>query len=62
MGELRCRGRSGADTGNGKDRRIKLVHNDFDMRFNFLNFGIKFSDEFNGMFDFQRFSRHIRTD
>ena len=49
------------DTGNRKNRWIQFIHDFLNRNFNFINLGGEFPNEFNGMLQFQKFSRHNGT-
>ena len=40
---------------------MKLIHNGLDLLFDFLNFGIQFTDETNGVLEFKGLGRHPRA-
>ena len=44
-----------------KNRWIQFIHDFLNRNFNFINLGGEFPNEFNGVLQFQRFSRHNGT-
>ena len=49
------------DAGNRENWWIELIYDFLNRIFNFVDLGGKFLNEFNGMLQFQRFSRHDRA-
>ena len=49
------------DCWNSKNRLIQVIHDFLNRNFNFINLGGEFPNEFNGMLQFQKLSRHNGT-
>ena len=53
---------SAADSRNRGDWRMKFIHNVLNSGFNIINLGVQFSNEPNGVLQFQRLGRHSGAD